>query len=130
MSELRYTGSSLSGDNTSADLKAVNPGLADPGVTKRMTDYTVQLGGPIVKNKLFFFLNVERYSLSEDPTGPRQNYTEISPRFNFKLTGQITPNDMVSFSTQYDRTTSRGAPARSPHRSPPTSRRAWKRPRT
>ncbi len=102
MSEMRYTGSSLSGDNTSADLKAINPGLADPGVIKRMTDYTVQLGGPIVKNRLFFFINVERYSLSEDPTGPRKNYTEISPRFNFKLTGQITPKDMVSFSGQYD----------------------------
>jgi hypothetical protein len=102
MSEMRYTGSSLSGDNTSASIKAVNPGLADPGVIKRMTDYTVQLGGPIVKDRLFFFMNVERYSLSEDPTGPRKNYTEVSPRFNFKLTGQITPKDSLSLSGQFD----------------------------
>jgi hypothetical protein len=55
-----------------------------------------------MKDRLFFFLNVERYSLSEDPTGPRTNYTEVSPRFNFKLTGQITPKDTVSFSGQFD----------------------------
>ena len=102
MSEMRYTGSSLSGDNTSADLKAINPGLANPDIIKRMTDYTVQLGGPIMKDKLFFFLNVERYSLKEDPTGPRTDYSEVSPRFNFKLTGQITPKDVLSFSGQFD----------------------------
>jgi hypothetical protein len=102
MSEMRYTGNSLAGDNTSAALKAINLGLADPAVVKKMTDYTVQLGGPIVKNKLFFFGNIERYSVNDNPTGPRTIHTEISPRFNAKVTAQLTPSDVLIFSTQYD----------------------------
>jgi hypothetical protein len=102
LSEYRYTGKSLSSDNTSAEIKALNPGLANPAIVNKMNDYTVQLGGPIVKNKLFFFGNIERYSVVDDPTGPRTIHTEISPRFNAKLTAQLTPTDVVMLSGQYD----------------------------
>lgn len=108
LSEMRYTGSSLSGDNTSASVKALNPGLADPAVIKKMTDYTVQLGGPIVKNKLFFFGNIERYSVQDNPTGPRTIHTEVSPRFNFKVTAQPTVSDTLIFSGQYDQYNQKG----------------------
>jgi hypothetical protein len=102
MTEIRYTGDWLGGDNTSAELKAKNPGLADPAVVNKMTDYTVQLGGPILRDKLFFFGNIQRYSQTDDPTGPRTIHTEISPRFNFKVTAQATRNDFLTFSMQYD----------------------------
>jgi hypothetical protein len=102
MAEARYTGDWLSSDNTSESLKAANPGLANPDVIKRLTDYTVQLGGPLKKDRVFYFFNVQRYSLKSDPTGPRTNYTEVSPRFNFKVNAQLTPKDLVSFSGQYD----------------------------
>jgi hypothetical protein len=108
MSEMRYTGKSLAGDNTSAALKTINPGLADPAVVNKMTDYTVQLGGPIVKDRVFFFGNIQRYSQQDNPTGPRTIHTEISPRFNFKLTANLTHTDNLTFSMQYDQYNQKG----------------------
>ena len=100
--EYRYTNKDLAGDNTSDEIAAVNPGLATPSRWDKMSDYTVQLGGPLKRDKLFFFGSVQRYSIKEDPDGPRTIRTEVSPRFNGKLTGNITPSDTVTFGFQYD----------------------------
>jgi hypothetical protein len=102
LSEMRFTNKSLSGDNTTEEIKALNPGLADPGLTKSMSDYTVQMGGPVLRDKLFFFGSVQRYSLNTDPTGPRTKSTEVSPRLNLKFTAQPTPSDTITASMQYD----------------------------
>ena len=69
---------------------------------KKLTDYTVQLGGPIKRDKLFFFGSVQRYSVQDDPTGPRTLHTEVSPRFNGKLTWQPTSADNIFTTWQYD----------------------------
>ena len=108
MSEMRYTGDKLSGDNTSADLKKINLGLADPSVVTKMTDYTVQLGGPVVKDRVFFFGNIQRYSQQDNPTGPRTLHTEVSPRFNFKVTANVSRTDNLTFSAQYDQYNQKG----------------------
>ncbi len=108
LSELRYTGDWLASDNTSAAIKAANPGLADPDVTKKMTDLTVQVGGPVIKDKLFFFVSGERWYIDSNPTGPRTNYLEVMPRINAKLTAQATKNDRLTFSFQYDQTNRTG----------------------
>jgi hypothetical protein len=108
MSEMRYTGKSLSGDNTTDAIKSFNPGLANPAIVNKMTDYTVQLGGPVVRDRLFFFGNIQRYSQQDDPTGPRTSHTEISPRFNFKLTANISRTDNLTFSAQYDQYNQKG----------------------
>ncbi len=53
------------------------------------------MGGPIKKDKAFFFGSVQRYSAEYDPSGPRHEATEISPRFNVKLTLQPTSSDTI-----------------------------------
>ncbi len=108
MSEMRYTGDKLSGDNTSADLKKINLGLANPAVVTKMTDYTAQVGGPVVRDRLFFFANIQRYSQRDDPTGPRTIHTEVSPRFNFKVTANVSRTDNLTFSGQYDQYNQKG----------------------
>ena len=67
-----------------------------------MTDYTVQLGGPMKQDKAFFFASVQRYSTKTDPTGPVANSTDISPRFNMKFTFQPTTTDTFIVGMQYD----------------------------
>ena len=108
LSEFRYTSKGLSGDNTDPAITAVNPGLTYGDVMKKMTDYSVQLGGPVQKDKLFFFTSLERWSINSDPTGPRTRYIEIMPRGYFKLTAQASRSDRVTFSVQYDQTNRTG----------------------
>lgn len=99
--EYRYTGKDLRGDNISSTIKGENPSLLASGVD-RLDDYTVQLGGPIKRDKAFFFGSIQRYSVKEDPDGPRTSRTEVSPRFNVKLTLQPTSGDTISANLQYD----------------------------
>ncbi|HSK10898.1 MAG TPA: TonB-dependent receptor [Vicinamibacterales bacterium] len=106
--EYRYTGKDLAGDNTSDAIAQQNPGLATPSRYDKLNDYTVQLGGPLKRDKLFFFGSVQRYSIKEDPDGPRTIRTEVSPRFNGKLTANITPSDTLTFGFQYDQYNQKG----------------------
>ena len=68
----------------------------------KLNDYTVQLGGPLKKDKAFWWFSVQRYAFEQDPSGPQQARTEVSPRYNGKLTFQLTPNDTLTGSFQYD----------------------------
>lgn len=99
--EYRYSGKDLRGDNISSTIKSENPSLLASGVD-RLDDYTVQLGGPLKRDKAFFFGSIQRYSVKEDPDGPRTIRTEVSPRFNVKLTLQPTSSDNLSANLQYD----------------------------
>ncbi len=102
LSEMRYTNKDLSSSNVSTEVAAANPSLANAAIVKKLTDYTVQLGGPLKRDKAFFFGSVQRYSVQDDPTGPRTLHTEVSPRFNGKLTLQPTTTDNIALSMQYD----------------------------
>ena len=99
--EYRYTGKDLRGDNISDEVKSENPSLLAAGADS-LNDFTVQLGGPIRRDKAFFFVSVQRYSIEEDPAGPRTIRTEVSPRFNGKITLQPTASDNISGVFQYD----------------------------
>lgn len=101
LQEYRYTGKDLRGDNISAAVKGQNPTLLASGADSSK-DYTVQLGGPIARDRAFFFGSIQRYAIKEDPAGPRTLRTEVSPRFNVKLTFQPTSNDTISVNGQYD----------------------------
>ena len=54
-----------------------NPSLGEPAITKKLTDYTVQMGGPIKKDKAFFFASVQRY---HDRDRPRRPASSIAQR--------------------------------------------------
>jgi hypothetical protein len=99
---VRYTKDTLASNNVSKEVLQQNPGLGLAAKTKKLTDYTVQLGGPIKRDKAFFFTSIQRYSALTDPIGPVANSTDISPRFNVKLTMQPTPRDTLIVGTQYD----------------------------
>jgi len=97
-----WTKASFWSDNTKPEYVAQNPSLGDPFVVNKRLDLSGQIGGPIIKDKLFFFVAAQRYEQNDNPSGPRTIHTEVSPRFNGKLTWQPGPNDNLSLSFQYD----------------------------
>jgi hypothetical protein len=99
--EYRYTEKGLRSNNVSSAVTRVNPSIKATGVDE-LRDYTVQLGGPLRLNKAFYFASIQRYSIKQDPDGPRTLRTEVSPRFNFKFTFQPTASDNIIVSGQYD----------------------------
>jgi len=99
LAEYRWTNDSLGSNNVSQDIIHKNSTLATPVQILSLKDYTVQLGGPMKKDKLFYFGSVQRYNVEQYNPPVR---TEVSPRFNFKLTSQATRNDNIVASLQYD----------------------------
>jgi hypothetical protein len=100
--EVRHTNDGLAGDNVSEEYLEENPALGSPDVLTKLWDYTVQLGGPFVKDKAFWWMSVQRFAFDRDPNGPRTKSTEVSPRYNAKVTFQLTPSDSLNASFQYD----------------------------
>ena len=99
---MRYTKDTLASKNISDEVLAENPGLGQSAVTKKRADYTVQMGGPIKRDKAFLFTSIQRYSAKTDPIGPVANAADVSPRFNIKLTMQPSSSDTLILGTQYD----------------------------
>jgi hypothetical protein len=99
---MRYTNDSLAGDNITDEMLEQNPTFGDAAITKKLSDYTVQLGGPIKRDRAFFFGNVQRYYATSDPSGPVTRSTDISPRLNGKVTLQPNSNDTLVLGAQYD----------------------------
>ncbi len=100
--DVQYTKDSLASDNVTPELLAQNPDLGNSAATTKYLDFTAQLGGPIIKDKLFYFFSAQRLENNEDPSGPVELTTELSPRFNGKLTYLPTQNDTISLQMQYD----------------------------
>ena len=99
---MRYTNKDLASKNISEAQLEQNGNLGSSAVQKSLKDYTVQMGGPIKRNKAFFFASVQRYQALSDPVGPVANSEDISPRINLKLTLQPTARDTIILGTQYD----------------------------
>ncbi len=108
--DYRYTNDDWPARTSGTDLLKPNPALGNADVLKRLNDYTVQLGGPLKKDKAFWWASVQRYSFENDPAGPRTIRTEVSPRYNGKLTFNLTPNDTLIGSFQYDNYNVTGRP--------------------
>jgi hypothetical protein len=97
-----YTKSSFATTNAASSDIALNPNLAQANKISKLVDFTSQLSGPIIKDKLFFFASAQRYQRDQDPIGPRTINNEASDRFNGKLTWQPTANDNVAAHLQFD----------------------------
>ena len=100
--DITYTGEDLSSDNITDEIATANPSLAEPAITKKLVDYTAQFGGPLARDKAFFYVSAQRYLKETDPAGPITRRHEVSPRFNGKLTFQPNPNDQILATLQYD----------------------------
>jgi Carboxypeptidase regulatory-like domain/TonB dependent receptor len=100
--DIIYSKSSLASKNVTAGDIALNPSLAESAKINKLVDFTAQISGPIVKDKLFFFASAQRYQKDQDPIGPRTFNNEASDRFNGKLTWQPSASDNVIASLQFD----------------------------
>jgi hypothetical protein len=109
LSEYRYSSDGLGGDNlTGTSVIGQNPAIFPTQVMK-YKDYTVQLGGPLKKDKVFFFGSIQRYNIEQHVSRPLR--TEVSPRFNIKFTFQPSPSDNIVASLQYDQYNQKGRTA-------------------
>jgi len=97
-----YTKDSLAGDNTTDEIATANPTLAMPSLVQKNIDLTGQLSGPIIPDKLFFFLSATRHNIKEDPVGARTYREKFMPRWNLKLNYQPSPDDHFSATLQSD----------------------------
>jgi hypothetical protein len=100
--DVYWTRKSFFGDNIKPEYIAQNPSLVDPSVTTKKLDVTGQLGGPIIPDKLFFFVAAQRFEVNDNPSGPIEKVKEVSPRFNTKLTWLPGPSDNLTLSFQWD----------------------------
>jgi hypothetical protein len=76
------------------------PGLTPP-LTKLM-DASAHLGGPIMRDKLWFYLGLQYYRTWDYPTGFPQPQDYKQPHGFLKLTSQISPSTNLSASVEVD----------------------------
>jgi hypothetical protein len=113
------TSSKFQSDNIDDELRAV--GITEPAAIRGNWDVSGSGGGPIVRDRIWFFGNARDYGNSQVVEGARANLNAGDPtkwtfaedpnaevrRIDVKLdlsariTGQITPKNRVSFSHQW-----------------------------
>jgi outer membrane receptor protein involved in Fe transport len=124
--ETLYENDAMTGSNVSDELLEENEFLT-PGKTEYITDTTVQIGGPIKRDKVWFFTSFQYYRpktapASYPPTPPEsypatgigpQFRLEKSPRFLFKPTIKVGESDNLTgfFETDSYTVDGRGAGA-------------------
>jgi outer membrane receptor protein involved in Fe transport len=111
LAEMFFSGPSLSGDNLpSGGLVSplTNKDIGTPEVDMYL-DGTAQVGGPIQKDKLWYFVSAQYYrnnltngSVNRD-TGEDEVRKELSPRLFGKLTWQINANNKLESWVEWDR---------------------------
>jgi hypothetical protein len=103
-------------DNT----KSLSPTLQEnfkPREIKSYWDTTAQIGGPIMKDKLFFFGGFQYFNRQDRPAGYTGDYTsEKDPRYLGKLTWAASPSVRVEGFLEWDKydIAGRGASVRRP----------------
>jgi hypothetical protein len=120
--ETLYQNKDMVGDNISDEVLAENPDLtADKA--EYITDTTVQVGGPLRRDKLWFFTSFQYYRPKTTPSGypppggagnfGPSTRTETSPRWIFKPTLRLGQADQLTGFIEYDSYTVEGAGAAS-----------------
>ena len=108
----------VTNDAWNADNKGTNPSSGQPfnrtKLDKEVYDYLFTLGGPVLKDHLWFFGAYERNPQSTPPaqtqtspvhpdgTGEDYTATRLFTAWQGKLTGQITGSHALTFSAQAD----------------------------
>ena len=76
------------------------PELTSP--SSKLFDINVHLGGPIIKDKLWFYAGGQFYRSQDRPTGFPENVDYKQPRGFVKLTTQLTPTLNINASFEID----------------------------
>ena len=76
--------------NNNQDYDPPFTGMTSP--SSKLMDINGHLGGPIVKDKLWFYFGVQYYRTMNRPTGFPEDVDYKQPRFFAKLTSQLTPS--------------------------------------
>ncbi len=102
-----YTGGSLVASN-------LPPGETAENTTEKSWDTTLQVGGPIIKDRLWYFVSGQY--VADDTLQGGTPRTERDPRAFGKLTWQATPNNLIEGFIEWDRydITGRGGDAFTP----------------
>lgn len=93
--DLYYTDDSLSDSFSGAEFEGLNPR------TESFIDTTAQVGGPIVHDKLWFFISGQYFKEENSNGGPIR--TEESPRIFGKLSWQANEQNNVEGWIEWDR---------------------------
>ncbi len=94
-----YDGSFWQAANNGAYIEDF-PDLTSPSFG--LQDVNAHLGGPIKKDKLWFYVGLQYYRSMEYPTGFPEAVDYKQPRSFFKLTSQLTPNTNLTMSLEVD----------------------------
>ncbi len=111
--EFLYNNSSMVGENISDEVLSLNPDLTSESIDW-ITDTTVQVGGPIKRDKVWFFTGFQYYRPNDAPAGypPPQwdpaeggpdTVTEQAPRFIFKPSVRIGQADNLTGFFNFER---------------------------
>jgi outer membrane receptor protein involved in Fe transport len=106
MAEVLFTNDSLTGNNS--DIEGLTP------TNDKIYDATLQVGGPITQDKLWYFLSGQYYAGDTSDGGPIR--TERDPRVFGKLTWQLNQSHSLDIWGEWDRydITGRGGDAFTP----------------
>jgi Carboxypeptidase regulatory-like domain len=113
------TTSSLQGNNVNDTLRS--QGIANPPTVRKNWDGSAAVGGPIMRDRFWFFTNFRSVGIAQvvagglapnrnlgdntkwlyvPETGVETRFTESKLDFSARLTGQVTPRQRVTFSYQ------------------------------
>jgi hypothetical protein len=92
-------------DSWSANRMVADPSLANTFVRKvgdTASDLALNFGGPIIKDKLWYFVSVETISIERTPVGSPVSEKRSTPRAMANFTYQATPSATLSLFMDYD----------------------------
>jgi len=104
-----YENESLQGDNTTNDAELVKQGLGQGTKIVKYYDPNGNLGGPIKRDKLWFFTSWRWQEVQtttagwpfDDPNNPGPDFLTRLRNATYKLTYQLTPNNKITHFLQY-----------------------------